>query len=196
MRGSRNGLPLLTMGLPDTVEAGGISVPVRTDFRVGLLAWSLLRDPALPDLAAAEAFVKLFRTEERSIDGDPAAVLGAVWRFYVMAEDAEDGSSFWSARQAGEGDVVDFVADEGWLIASFRQAYGIDLFTARLHWWAFRMLLAGLPEDTPLMQAVRVRSMEPGRGMGEEGRYLLRQARRAVRLPARWNHEGETGGCE
>ncbi len=192
MRACRDGLPLLTTGLPEAVEVHGVSLPVRTDFRAGLLAWSLLGDDTLPDAVAAEAFVAIFRLGEKPMDEDPAATLAAVWRFYTMAADG----SFWEYRQSAAEDVVDFAADEDWLVASFRQAYGMDLFTAHLHWWEFLMLLTGLPADTPLMEAVRVRTMEPGRGMGEEGRYLLRQARRAVRLPARGNHKGETGGIE
>ncbi len=196
MKEQRRGLPLLTTGLPLSVEVNGLPMPIRTDFRVGLLAWSLLRDYTIPDAVAAEAFVQLFRREEKAMDGDPAAALAAVWRFYTMADAMEEGGSFWEARQGKERDVVDFVADEDWLTASFRQAYGMELFTARLHWWEFLMLLTGLPADTPLMEAVRVRMLEPGRGMGEEGRYLLRQARRAVRLPARRDYKGETGGIE
>ncbi len=196
MKEQRRGLPLLTTGLPLSVEVNGLPMPIRTDFRVGLLAWSLLRDYTMPDAVAAEAFVQLFRREEKAMVGDPAAALAAVWRFYTMADAMEEGGSFWEARQGKERDVVDFVADEDWLTASFRQAYGMELFTARLHWWEFLMLLTGLPADTPLMEAVRVRMLEPGRGMGEEGRYLLRQARRAVRLPARRDYKGETGGIE
>ncbi len=168
-----DGLPLLVDGLPEAVTVGDRVIPVRTDFRMGLLATSLLADRTLPEGVLAETFVKLFCGEVP--EGDSGALLEALWRFYQGRYPQKGG--FWTGRGSG---VLSPVVDEGRLVASFWQAYGIDLFAVRMHWWVFLMLLVGLPAGTPMMDAVRVRLMEPVPGLDEEGRYRVRLAKRVV----------------
>lgn len=59
-----------------------------------------------------------------------------------------------------EEPLLDFDMDAGVIYASFRQQYGIDLTTEILHWWAFRMLLSGLGDDTPYGKRVQLRTLD------------------------------------
>lgn len=54
----------------------------------------------------------------------------------------------------------DFIQDAPYIYAAYRQAYGIDLFAeqGRLHWWAFLYLFKGLPENTRMMEIIRIRT--------------------------------------
>lgn len=65
--------------------------------------------------------------------------------------------------------VFDFEQDAEYIIAAFRQAYGIDLLKNRsgprwkfwrrpLHWFEFLALLSGLPEDTRLHKIMAIRA--------------------------------------
>ena len=56
--------------------------------------------------------------------------------------------------------VIDFEKDAFFLISGFRQAYGIDLVREDLHYLEFVALLNGLPEDTKIMEIIRIRTME------------------------------------
>lgn len=52
----------------------------------------------------------------------------------------------------------DFVQDAGLIYAAFVQAYGIDLFEQRIHWWKFIQLLNALPSDTRFVEIVGIRT--------------------------------------
>ena len=54
----------------------------------------------------------------------------------------------------------DFIQDAPYIYAAYRQAYGIDLFAeqGRLHWWAFLYLFKGLPENTRMMEIIKIRT--------------------------------------
>lgn len=49
--------------------------------------------------------------------------------------------------------------DADYIYASFMQAYGIDLLEehGKLHWFKFKALLNGLPEDTKFRQVISIR---------------------------------------
>lgn len=74
--------------------------------------------------------------------------------------------------------VFDFGQDAGYIYAAFRQAYGIDLFRARLHWWEFVALFESLPDNTRMAQIINIRSQPiPARNRynGESVQHLMRQ---------------------
>ena len=58
--------------------------------------------------------------------------------------------------------TLDMFADGDYLVASFQQAYGIDLTDAGLdmHWHRFLALLRGLPKDTKLAEIMGWRAYE------------------------------------
>lgn len=55
---------------------------------------------------------------------------------------------------------MDFRQDAGYIIAAFRQCYGLDLVgkDRNLHWWIFYALLGALSDDTRLMQIISIRT--------------------------------------
>ena len=56
--------------------------------------------------------------------------------------------------------VFDYFWDFKDIWASFKGSYGIDLYTADLHWWGFTGLLHGLPETSPLSRTLSLRTRE------------------------------------
>ena len=74
---------------------------------------------------------------------------------------------------------MDFHQDAGYIIAAFRQCYGLDLVgkDRDLHWWIFYALLGALPDDTRLMQIVSIRTRpipKPTKYNAEERAALIR----------------------
>lgn len=83
----------------------------------------------------------------------------ALFRFHAAAEADLSGS--------GGGDAppgvlpFDYAVDAAYIIAAFRQLYGIDLTTEPLHWWLFRALLRGcIAEDCLFARIVRWRTAD------------------------------------
>ena len=66
----------------------------------------------------------------------------------------------------------DFIQDAPYIYAAYRQAYGIDLFAEQgmLHWWAFLYLFKGLPENTRMMEIIKIRT-QPSTTQSTDRRY-------------------------
>ena len=75
--------------------------------------------------------------------------------------------------------VTSFEQDADLIRAAFQQAYGIDLYTEKVHWLRFMALLQGLPEDTQYMAVVgiRARPMPKPTKYNREEREWLRKAK-------------------
>lgn len=154
--------------LPQTVEIGGRYISIDPDFRV---------------------FVAL-ETEMESDEPDVAGVISAFYRG-VVPQDVEKAVEkfilFYSCHDGGEeyrpnteskgkdaGKWYDFAQDADALLASFLDAYGIDLSTAELHWWTFRRLMLNLPPDTPFMQRVKYRTADTSKMTKEERKHYIK----------------------
>ena len=181
-----NSCAVLTRGLPGTVTVDGIQVPVETDYRLGLLTDMLAEDPALTDADRAALLLRLY-CREIPAGVDTEGLVLAILDFYAMDPDRK---RFAAGGSAGEP-VFDFEADGDRIFASFRLAYGIDLTEVRMHWWKFMILLFSLPENTPFMQAVRLRTMDLTQVQDDGLRRKLRQARGEVRIRKKKQVKGE-----
>lgn len=178
---------VLTGGLPEAVVVNGVSVPIETDYRLGLLAGMLAEDPALTDTLRASLLLQLYcRAVPETVD--PEELVLAILDFYAM--DPQRRRDLTGKDRHAEP-VYDFETDGDRIFASFLQAYGIDLTAVRMHWWKFMTLLFSLPEDTVFMQAVRLRTMDLHEIQDEGLRRKLRQARGAVRIRKKQQERGE-----
>lgn len=80
-------------------------------------------------------------------------------------------------RRTGEESteiVLDYDADADYIYAAFMEQYGINLITARLHWYEFTALLHGL-HDTELNRIIAARLWKPNGQKGEYERQRQKQ---------------------
>ncbi len=77
---------------------------------------------------------------------DKAAALNAAYDVLIEPRKADGQKCF------------DFIQDAPLIYAAFMQAYGIDLFEQRIHWWKFITLLNALPSDTRFVEVVNIRT--------------------------------------
>lgn len=163
--------------LPDSVEIDGEQVRIDSDFRVGVAIETELLSQSPDVYGLLTAFYP---------DGTPTDVEAAadkmIW-FYAHTESAEPNED---ALKSKGGRWYDFTQDADALLASFQQAYGIDLERDNLHWWKFRRLMFGLPQDTPFMQRVHYRVADIDK-LPKEQRKHYRKMRRlyALKQPER-----------
>lgn len=147
---------ILLEGLPDTVTIGEYEYPIETDFRAGI-AFELAVQRGDNSL---EAWLKPWFGEygyPRDLEG---AIKAAVW-FYscgVTKDITKDEKNNKEAKNAKQG--YSFEVDADALLSSFWQAYRIDLTTERLHWWVFRKLMFGLPDECEFSRRVYYRTCE------------------------------------
>ena len=89
-------------------------------------------------------------------------------------------------KENEEEKVYSLKHDAEYIYASFRQAYGMDLLDekGKLHWFKFKALLAGLPEDTKFSQVVDIRTRELPKGRhSSEEKKALKKLKELYALP-------------
>ena len=156
--------------LPSSVEVGGRAVPIEPDFRVGVA----IELEALSDAPDIEGLLRMFYP-----GGVPEPASQAAEQMLAFYAGADAGEPRQGSAKGGR--AYDFSQDADALLASFLDAYGIDLSTARLHWWSFRRLMLNLPPETPFMRRVYYRTADTKK-MSREERKQVEKMRRQYAL--------------
>lgn len=135
--------------LPDSLVVNGEAFLIDTDFRTWI-AWGheieIGNQP--PNY--------IFPTGEEMPE-DPSWVFEAIEFLNAPNSTPRDRKSSPSKAR-----IYDFVEDGEYIVASFQQAYGIDLTDPELdmHWHRFKALFAGLPSDTKMAQIMGFRGYD------------------------------------
>lgn len=136
-------IDLRNQSLPCAITVDGKDFLVKTDFREWLKFEKMIKE----ERPFAD-YLFLFDCE---IDGAVDKIFNALIEFYINKNS--------TPRSDGDSEtVVDFIEDGEYIVASFYQAYGIDLTTCKMHWHLFKALFLGLPDDTIIKQIMSKRS--------------------------------------
>ena len=157
--------------LPDGVTVDGRFYKLDFDFRNVLRMIDILDDDDLMPDAQEYNAVRCLTKHPRNVH----KVLEAVKALLFDHSPKKDSQK-----------VTDFVQDAGMIRAAFRQAYGIDLYTEKLHWIAFTELLNAIPEGNRYAEIVGIRARPipaPTKWNQEERQWLLKaKAEYAIHL--------------
>ena len=157
--------------LPDGVTVDGRFYKLDFDFRNVLRMIDILDDDDLMPDAQEYNAVRCLTKHPRNVH----KVLEAVKALLFDHSPKKDSQK-----------VTDFVQDAGMIRAAFRQAYGIDLYTEKLHWIAFTELLNAIPEGNRYAEVVGIRARPipaPTKWNAEERQWLLKaKAEYAIHL--------------
>lgn len=170
--------------LPETIEVSGRRFRLETDFRASMRFELMLLDPEIPPedqaLEALRIYMPYLELDARApseetlfIAQHAAETIDRLCRFYTGAERAVRYRTRVSGKIAR---VYDYAYDAAEIYASFRAAYGMDLHTVRLHWWAFHDLFLALPDDAAIKQIMRIRAAKC------DGKTPTAERRRITRL--------------
>ena len=152
---------------------------IRTDFRVGIQISIAMSDRTLAD--ADKTAVAYHLLYGNSIPPAEIAAEGLKWFLRAGAEvneipkDNDPPAFFW-----------DF--DSGRIWASFKATFGIDLHTAKMHWFEFCNLMASVGKGTSLTNAMEVRSFSTKDLKGTE-RAKIVKAKMALTPPVQKTEE-------
>lgn len=173
--------------LTDTLPTVWHGRHIDPDFRHMVWLSNVYRRGAEEDpLALACRAVRRFYCEPQPLLNNAQACMEAyqhLIEFYIAGEQAAEPTSNDAASGPDKGPTFDYRCDAPYIVAAFQQAYGIDLTTAKLHWFRFRALFAALPEDTLMAKIMSWRTMDLSEYEGSmRDRYADLQERFA--LPA------------
>ena len=126
--------------LPDSVVVNGRRIKLDLDFRNVLRMMDILSTDDLTDDAREWLAMKcICRRPRKGMISEVKKLL------------------FPPAERTHER-VMDYEQDADLIRAAFQQSYGIDLNTAKLHWFRFTWLLAGLPDGTRFSDVISIRT--------------------------------------
>lgn len=139
---------ILTERPPTSVKIGASVYDINTDYRIGV-EFELMVE------AGEESVSKLispffFQTLPHDVEG---AIDSALW-FYRCGNEPVTGGG-----KAGK-QSYSFAVDAEAIYSDFSCYYGLDLSSAELHWWTFRALLFGLPEDSNFKKRIYYRTCD------------------------------------
>ena len=169
---------------PEAVEADGNSYAVITDFREWVRFSDMINDSGL-DPESKIIFLSNWLIEPPKIV--TKAIVDAVFEFYkasalepdpVEAEE-HDGDDVPIRRPP----TFDWKTDAVYIIADFQRYYGIDLLSCDMHWWRFRCLLIGLPDDSNVKKRISLRNRDPSQIKDNAERRRILEIQRKIAIP-------------
>ena len=160
--------------LPEAVRMGGSVYPLETDYRAAV-AFELLVDKGEENLSRLMASFY-----PGGIPGNPEeAVEAALW-FYRCGEDLPTDADKQKDKPR-KPQSYSFETDAEAIYADFWRFYNVDLAAEALHWWTFRALLAGLPDDSGYKQRIYYRTCDL-KGLPKAEQARIRKIRNLIAI--------------
>ena len=156
--------------LPECVIANGRRFPIDTDYRAAV-AFEILVDSGETDI------YKLIRPfYPHGLPEDEEGAITAVLWFYGCGEEQPE-----SKEKSDKPKPYSFEFDADVIFSDFWKHYNIDLSSEALHWWAFRALLAGLPEESGYKQRIYYRTANL-KGLPKAEQERIKRVRNAIAI--------------
>lgn len=165
--------------LQETVEIGGKTVQLNTDFRNAVIFELLMQRPGLPNSIRIVEAIRLFYPDlfcEHCLENLSESIRELL-NFYAGEE--ESGGK----RKKDSKRILDYEIDGEYIYAAFLQQYGIDLNEEKLHWHKFKALFKGLNKDCKISEIMRIRAMEITQDMSDSDRKYYREMKELYALP-------------
>ena len=179
---------LLTDELPRSIfiQEGTIEIDIKTDTLTALQCLSMLDNDDIPDAVRISCVIETILAEGEEIPPDLYLDVFSAILDYLKGFPVEGGTK---SREP----VFSYSQDHAYVVAGFRQAYGMSLEDIhKTHWWEFQALLSGLPEGTRLSQIMRIRSMDIDPKASPAEKLRIQKAKSLVRIKKR-KRKGESG---
>lgn len=132
--------------LPEKVRVGSTVYDLNTDFRAGIEFEVLVEGGEMKVFPLLKPYFPGGIPENEN-----EAVEAVLWFYRCGAEPQGDTPN--NGKPA-----YSFSVDSSAIYADFFRYYGIDLSCEEMHWWAFRALLMGLPENSAFKQRIYYRT--------------------------------------
>lgn len=156
---------ILTDVLASTVNIAGVVYPINTDFRLGVEFEIAVQNDTdkIPNILSRYFGGTL--PDKRTED-----VFEAVMWFYCCGDTNDKKGETNIEKKQG----YSFAVDSNAIFADFWNYYHIDLSREQLHWWAFRSLLEGLPEESDFKQRIYYRTCDTKGLTKKEREHILK----------------------
>lgn len=138
---------ILTDFLPESVQIGNNVFDLETDYRAGVTFSLMVEKGETNIIDLCKPFFP------GGIPADIAGAVEAVLYFFRGGEETKEDTP-----RATNKPAYSFEVDSDAIYADFWRFYSVDLSCDKLHWWTFRSLLMGLPEDSNFKMRIYYRT--------------------------------------
>ena len=142
-------MEVLTDNLPESVDIRGKAYPINADFRAGISFETMIQK------GEKDVFKLLSPFFGEDIPHDIEGAIRAIELFYCCGSLPQRKEKLQNNKQS-----YSFEVDKNAIYADFWRYYNLNLWTSSLHWWMFRALLDGLPNESEFRQRVYYRTVE------------------------------------
>lgn len=162
---------------PEMVEVHGKNIRIVTDFRDYIKLQDALSDDSVSEfeqyMIICDFFLDDCAVEEEAIH--------ALTDFLTMSIVDQAGIT---KSKDDHKPLFSFSVDFPYILSAFISVYGINLQTIKyMHWWKFKTLFDGLPDNTEIKQRIMYRGIDLSTIKDKEERKRIRRIQNAIRLP-------------
>jgi hypothetical protein len=166
--------------LPKTVPIGGKDVPIRTDFRISMMFELLMTDAARTD---EEKIIGALNLYYKEMPSDLNEAAEQMILFYKCGKEENEYTKKLAESKSERKRVYSFDYDDDYIYAAFLGQYGVDLNSAKMHWWKFRAMFNGLTDDNEFVKIMSYRAIDITRDMSKSQQDFYRKMKRIHEIP-------------
>ncbi len=157
---------------PESIVWNGITYDLDLSFKAVFLVLDVLKDDQLSSEDKCFVALNIFVKNDHENDYE---LLNAIFDL-ILPKEVSNGEQ-----------TIDIEKDFKYIIPSFRQAYGIDIVRENLHYLEFVDLLNGLPDNTILVNIIKIRTME----VPQIDKYNAKEVAKILELKAKYSLRSE-----
>ena len=169
---------------PESVFVDGTEYPIITDFREWFRFADMAADTELSNRDKLLMMTQWLLEPPEQITSELVTALCDFYRAKALEREmpeyeGDEDEEYTSAALP----VLSWKIDAPYIIGDFQRYYGIDLLTAEMHWWRFRILFSALPDDSQMMKRIGYRSVDIGQVKSESERKRIMKMKQLYALP-------------
>jgi hypothetical protein len=149
--------------------------------------FDVLSDDALRDYEKAEIGLALLLGEQDYVPS--VGLWNHIYKEYIEIQRKQPieydlKGNPMPVQEEDDDRVIDLDQDAEYIYASFRQAYGMNLYEqqGKLHWHEFKALLNGLSSDTIMQRIIQIRMWKPSKHESGEYKENMRKLQKIYAL--------------
>lgn len=176
--------------LPTTYCYQGREISIDLSFDNVLDVFDVLQNKALLDVHKVDLIIVLLFGVDVIEIKDYEAVWKDVFETHIKAEQDEPtrydigGNPMPNPNKGNNEILINIEQDANYIYSSFVQAYNINLLEKQqeMHWYEFRALLQGLPDNTMMKRIMSIRGWTPSKHDTAEYKKDMRELQEYYRL--------------
>lgn len=169
---------------PESIFVDGTEYPIITDFREWFRFADMAADTELSNRDKLLMMTQWLLEPPEQITSELVTALCDFYRAKALEREmpeyeGDEDEEYTSAALP----VLSWKIDAPYIIGDFQRYYGIDLLTAEMHWWRFRILFSALPDDSQMMKRIGYRSVDISQIKSESERKRIMKMKQLYALP-------------